>query len=1032
MDPTGLSSMTLFTATHVQKQHPRGVTSFFSRLRPASFFLFLSLLAPGIPAAGAEIRGSPFARSYSLEDVGYVPRGARLNFDSFGRIAVIHDEVYAVLDDSAWRNVATGDETAHTPMTDVVLAGNNQAFYGGRASWGFAEFGSDGKIHAKSLVPSNAPRWIRNAIFDDLLVTSDGVYFASRNGIVFWDFSRKESQFFEMPVRLSKIFAIGNKVFVSSVEPGARLIDIAEGRLRPMPELPLEGTTVERAAVLDETHSLLSMEAGNLAVFDGERLAPWPGLSRHKVVGRVSVLQRLADGNVAIAVDGKGAFVFSPQGDLVLSLTAPQYQQISSIASRERGVLWLLTEDSVEKVFYEGGLTSFGHRLGVTLEWPSVVAWDGRIFVASQGILYEAFPGPPGEPARFERFQNQAIGNVGAITSSPSHLLMGNRSGIYSIQRDGTAKRIGGVRNLTRLQMVGDNQCYAIGPSEIALFEWNGQTWSEPVPRVPGLPNPVFLHPTANAVWVEMGGSGVARVSRTGDRLKVMSLRNETWTKALWVNIGIIGDTAVLSTFRDQRRFFDEKTETWYERPDLIQLFNRSSHWIARVWQDESGTLWATHNEGLVRFTPKGDGYTMDLSTYDLINDRHPFVHIFPGNDIWLSAGRSLHHVEPIEKPITPSSAKPVLVSLMDTHRNVELLADQPLSDKRRQLPFSQNSLMVRFFSGSYAWRRAPVYEFRLKNNEPWLTLDTGSLLRLPALHEGEYDLEVRIAGDHVEHAEPMIFSFEILPPWQRTTPAYALYASILILAVAGINRWFSRLTYRRNRALEELVRNRTSELESTMKKLNEETRSNATLAERDRLAGEIHDSVQQGLSGAIIQLDTTLKLTSLSGELRNRLQVVRNMISYSRQEVQHAVWDLDSPLLENNDLGEALRKLAGFTMPDTIVHSVRVSGAQISLPRSTQHNLLRIAQEATTNSVRHAQARKIDIELEYTANAVALRISDDGIGLCAEDALKKFGHFGLRGIRSRAKKLGGELVVKSAPGEGTRIQVLAHVADTI
>src|SRR4051812_47184356 len=282
----------------------------------AAKFLQALVFATGIFLAGAagqinaaDVRGLPFSRSYSLEDVGYVPRGARLNFDSFGRIAVIHDEVYAVLDDSSWRNVADGDETAHTPMTDVVLAPNNQAFYGGRASWGLADFGSDGKIHAKSLVPPNAPPWIRRAIFDDLIVTGDGVYFASRSGVVFWDFLQKECQFFEMAAKASKIFAIGNKVYVSSMESGVQYIDIAVRRLQTMPGSPVERITVNRAAVLDGTHSLLSLETGGLCVFDGEKLTSWTGLSSSELAGAVSVLQRLADGNVAVAVNGKGAFV---------------------------------------------------------------------------------------------------------------------------------------------------------------------------------------------------------------------------------------------------------------------------------------------------------------------------------------------------------------------------------------------------------------------------------------------------------------------------------------------------------------------------------------------------------------------------------------------------------------------------------------------------------------------------------------------------------------------------------------------------
>lgn len=223
---------------------------------------------------------------------------------------------------------------------------------------------------------------------------------------------------------------------------------------------------------------------------------------------------------------------------------------------------------------------------------------------------------------------------------------------------------------------------------------------------------------------------------------------------------------------------------------------------------------------------------------------------------------------------------------------------------------------------------------------------------------------------------------------------------------------------------LEKIVHDRTSELESTMKRLNEETRITATLAERDRLAGEIHDSVQQGLSGAILQLDTTLKLPAAAGDLRTRLNVVRNMVSYARQEVQHAVWDLDSPLLESNDLGEALRKLTTFTASNTVVPAVTITGSPVPLPRFTTHHLLRIAQEATTNAVRHAMAERITLKLDYGRDSVALTITDNGIGFRPDDALNKSGHFGLRGIRSRAKKLEGELTLQSVPDAGTSVRV--------
>lgn len=982
------------------------------------------LLVGGAAASSAAsgIRGLPFSRTYSLEDIGYVPRGSRLNFDAFGRIAVIHDGVYAVLNDTAWLNVVDAEQAARTPMTEVVHAGYGRSYYGGRATWGLAEFGLDGKLRAKPLVPPNPPAWTRTTTFDDVIVTNDGVFFTSASGFAFWDFAEKECHLFELP-RVSRVFAVGNRIFVSSEEQPLRHFDVRERSLRASPGTMLDRTLVQRAAQLDENRALLSLGDGRLLVFDGREVTPWAGQTGNELRGRVSALRTLADGNIAVAINGQGVFVLSPKGRLLSSLTPPQYHQVASIASREPGVLWLLTEDSIEKVLYGGGLTSFGQRLGLSLGWPLIARWNDRIFVASDSVLYEAISAGPGTTAHFERVKTQPAGGALSLTAFGPHMLVGTATDIFSMQPDGSPQFVAQLRGLRSLTMVSDTLCYAIGREGIALLEWDGARWVEPCPRLPGLPNSFTVHRTVRSVWVEMGGDGVARVSRRDGKLHLMVLPNEPDVKERWVNIGIAGHVAVLSTYPEKRRFFDEETEAWCELPWLARLLERSPRWAARVWKDGTGTLWATHTEGLVRFTPANGDYEMDPSTFDLINDRYPIVHLLPGNDIWVSASRSLHHVEPVASPTPRETTEPVLVSLTDTRRNVELLAKR-FQDAPLQVPFSANSLSFQFFSGSYAARRAPVYEFRLNPQDPWAKLDTGSLLRFANLREGRYQLQVRSAGDRPEPGKPLSFAFEILPPWHRTGQAYLLYASLGLIGIVGIARLSNRISRRRNRALEQLVRDRTGELESAMNKFNEETRIRATLAERDRLAGEIHDSVQQGLSGAILQLDSTLKLPIVTGELRSRLDVVRNMVSYAGQEVQHAVWDMDSPLLESNDLGEALRKLATFTASNARVPTVAVAGTPSPVPRFATHHLLRIAQEATTNAVRHAVARTITIRLEFRPEAVCLTITDDGAGFRPDDALNQTGHFGLRGIRGRAKKLGGELTITSAPNAGTTIQI--------
>ena len=102
----------------------------------------------------------------------------------------------------------------------------------------------------------------------------------------------------------------------------------------------------------------------------------------------------------------------------------------------------------------------------------------------------------------------------------------------------------------------------------------------------------------------------------------------------------------------------------------------------------------------------------------------------------------------------------------------------------------------------------------------------------------------------------------------------------------------------------------------------------------------------------------------------------------------------------------------------------VHTEGEPRRLPGLTEHELLRIAQEATTNAVKHGQAQHIEIALAFAPEEVRLRVTDDGHGFDVEREGTKTGHFGLIGIRERVQMLGGTLRIESAPGTGTAVVV--------
>ncbi|MGC3957363.1 MAG: histidine kinase [Verrucomicrobiota bacterium] len=227
---------------------------------------------------------------------------------------------------------------------------------------------------------------------------------------------------------------------------------------------------------------------------------------------------------------------------------------------------------------------------------------------------------------------------------------------------------------------------------------------------------------------------------------------------------------------------------------------------------------------------------------------------------------------------------------------------------------------------------------------------------------------------------------------------------------------------------LEERVKERTAQLKFQITARKEsEVQYKAVISERTRLAQEIHDTLEQSLTGIALQLDTTSKLFHNQPDTANHhLELAREFVTQSQVEVRRSVWDLRSRALEQFDLPGAI-VASGKQLTDgtDIKFDVQAKGRVRPLAETVEDNLLRIAQEALTNVIKHSHATATTIELDYGPKTVTLQVMDNGRGLPAEHlAGPGEGHFGLLGISERAKRLGTEAVFECPASGGTIVRV--------
>jgi signal transduction histidine kinase len=255
---------------------------------------------------------------------------------------------------------------------------------------------------------------------------------------------------------------------------------------------------------------------------------------------------------------------------------------------------------------------------------------------------------------------------------------------------------------------------------------------------------------------------------------------------------------------------------------------------------------------------------------------------------------------------------------------------------------------------------------------------------------------------------------FVVSPPSTFTLASFCVVAALTLMFSPGAGSLIRRLIGRSAERANLIAGLRSAQAE--MERLCE---FRGRLAERERLAREIHDTLTQGFASILMLVQAAARTTSEGTPAHGQLMMAAQTARENLAEARVLVAEL-APASLAGPLPEALQRLADRIGVDLgIPVCFSLTGTACELPRDCEVALLRIAQEGLANVRRHAQARSVRLVLEYEAVAARLTLRDDGRGFTPSP---RPSGFGLRGMSSRAQIVGGSLRIRSAPGQGTTV----------
>jgi signal transduction histidine kinase/ligand-binding sensor domain-containing protein len=712
------------------------------------------------------------------------------------------------------------------------------------------------------------------------------------------------------------------------------------------------------------------------------------------------------DGALWIGTDSRGVFRLS--GDRLDHFGSEQgltADHVNAFFEDAEANVWALTTGGLD-CFRELAVVTFSKREGLTSDDATVVEAQGDTVWVGNGMRLNRIVARDG--FRIESDAHVTAHQVTAIADGgDGHMWIGVDDGLLVGTRDRFDAVTGadgaplGAAEEMRVDGRHDLWVRLVGKPERLVHVRDGRVLENF--QSPELPVGLMQAPDPDdGIWISATDGSLSR-ARTGSVVALPKPRG--FTGALHPR-GIFVDA-------DRTIWMAAREGLAVERDGVRSLMDRSNGLpcsnLFAVIDDNTGGLWLYASCGIIGIARDALTRWREAPTsavpfryFDAIDGAAPAASYFSPWATRSSDGRLWFANGAVVQTIDPARAAPSRTPLVHIERAT--------ADRREYAPAPSLTLppLVRDIAIDYT---APVFgaprktafRYRLQGYEDrWQDAGPRRQAFFNSLSPGHYvfDVAARI-GDGAWSA-PASIDLEVMPAvWQ--TLWFRMLAAAVLIAIAYV------LYRRRLRRVSAVV----------------QSRYEGKIAERERIARELHDTLLQSIQGLILNVHGVAMKLPAGGEARDRLDHALSSAEAALIEGRDRVHEMRSQTGAPLDLGRALESFAAsIGASSAATFDVTIEGEPRELDPVVADEVFWIAREALTNAARHAHARNVRVSVCYDPRKLRLSVADDGVGFGAAGAVASNGHFGLAGMRERALAIGARLAVVNRAPTGVEVQL--------